>query len=75
MKLEFSNFKFPENPSSKSRVFQEDTQKMTKLIDAFGNFTKAPKNAHQAKAAYIYRNTRKTLSYKCMLTGLMLVIV
>jgi CRISPR/Cas system-associated protein Cas10 (large subunit of type III CRISPR-Cas system) len=71
MKFEFSNLRFPENPSSGAEFFHEviqtDRQEMTKLMEAFGNFTKAPKNAHQAKAARIYRNTRKTLSCKRIL--------
>jgi hypothetical protein len=40
----YSNIKFHENPYSGSRVVQCGQTDMTKLIVAFRNFSKAPKN-------------------------------
>jgi hypothetical protein len=39
-----SNMKFHENPSNGSRVVPTRRTDMTKLIVAFSNFAKAPKN-------------------------------
>jgi hypothetical protein len=74
MKLEFpreifekySNIKFHENPSSGSRVVpygQTDGQiDMTKLIAAFSNLAKAPKNAwNLSQHPYLYGIHRDSL--------------
>jgi hypothetical protein len=51
----YSNIKFPENPSSGSRVFpcgradgQTDRADMTKLMVAFRKFSNAPKNEYSS---------------------------
>jgi len=43
----YSNIKFHENPSSRSRVVPCGQADMTKLIVAFRNFANQPKNSLQ----------------------------